>query len=81
MDRWLEGENFNKKHITKTTQCIQFVKGGSNDENGSQVVNHSKSNANDFVNPIKKRKYNENYLEMGFTDTTATVRNLFESSS
>ncbi|VVC45016.1 Hypothetical protein CINCED_3A022688 [Cinara cedri] len=68
-ERWLKGGHFNKKPVTEASHCTQSVDGRSNDENGSQVVHHGKSNANDFTNPTKKRKYNERYLEMGFTDT------------
>lgn len=69
MDHWLKGGNFNKKPVTEASHCTQSVKGRSNNENGSQVVHHDKSNANGFMNPTKKRKYNESSLEMGFTDT------------
>lgn len=69
MDRWLKGGNFNKKPVTEESHSTQSVEGRINDENGSQVVHHCKSNANGFMNPIKKRKYNESYLEIGFSET------------
>ena len=68
MDRWLKGRNFSKKPVTEASHCTHSIEGRSNNENGSQVVRHRKSNANDFMNPTKKRKYNKSYLEMGFTD-------------
>jgi len=69
MDRWLKGGSFNKKPVTEASRCTHSVERRINDENSSQVVHHDKSNANDFMNPTKKRKYNERYLEIGFTDT------------
>ncbi|KAL4103284.1 hypothetical protein QTP88_018791 [Uroleucon formosanum] len=68
MDRWLKGGHFNKKPVTEES-LSQSVEGRINDENGSQVVHHCNSNANGFINPIKKRKYNESYLEIGFSET------------
>ncbi|XP_050064379.1 zinc finger BED domain-containing protein 5-like [Aphis gossypii] len=69
MDRWLKGGHFNKKPVTEESLSTQSVEGRINDENGSQVVHHCNSNANGFINPIKKRKYNESYLEIGFSET------------
>jgi len=69
MDRWLKGSHFNKKPVTEESLSTQSVEGKINDENGSKVVHHCNSNANGFINPIKKRKYNESYLEMGFSET------------
>lgn len=62
MDRWLKGGNFNKKSVTEVSHCTQSVEGRSNNENGIQVVDHGKLNANDIMNPTKKRKSNESYL-------------------
>jgi len=69
MDRWLKGGHFNKKPVTEESLSTQSVEGRINDDNGSQVVHLCNSNANGFMNPIKKRKYNKSYLEMRFSET------------